>query len=124
MRPRLIIETPEGISDVHHLQPDQVTSLGRNRNNTVVLVDKHASRWHAEIVLEEGRWVLRDRDTMNGTRVNSKLVREPVELTNGDEIRIGDTRLRFAFDPSDVDTAERPKLTLTPAPPTPPLADV
>jgi pSer/pThr/pTyr-binding forkhead associated (FHA) protein len=67
MRPRLVIEAGKGEPSVCNLDPDQVASLGRNRKNTIVLHDRHASRYHAEIVREEGHWVLRDRDTMNGT---------------------------------------------------------
>jgi two-component system, NtrC family, response regulator HydG len=117
MRPRLVIEAGEGEPAVCNLEPDQVASLGRNRKNTLVLHDRHASRWHAEIMREEGRWVLRDRDTMNGTLVNRNRVREPVTLVDGDEIRIGDTRLRFQLDPADLDTDERPALPNPP--PTP-----
>jgi Nif-specific regulatory protein len=126
MLPRLVIEAGEGEPAVCHLQADAVASLGRNRRNTIVLQDRHASRWHAEIVREEGRWVLRDRDTLNGTLVNRERVTEPVPLEDGDEIRIGDTRLRFLVDPADADTAARPKLGAPPVtpPPTPPLTDL
>ena len=94
MVPRLVIESGEN-SGAHTLQRDQTTSLGRNRTNSIVIRDKHASRWHAEILWEDGQWILRDCDTMNGTRVNNQLVNQPVPLKDGDEIRIGDTRLRF-----------------------------
>src|SRR6516225_7930316 len=110
MQPRLVIVTGEGAPTVCHLDPDQVASLGRNHKNTIVLQDRHASRWHAEIVREEGRWILRDRDTMNGTLVNRARVREPVALADGDEIRIGDTRLCFQLDPGELETDQRPAL--------------
>jgi Nif-specific regulatory protein len=119
MRPRVVIEAGEGAPAVCNLEPDQVASLGRNRKNTIVLHDRHASRWHAEIVREDGRWILRDRDTMNGTLVNRERVREAVALADGDEIRIGDTRLRFMLDPADRDTDERPALASPPPTPTP-----
>jgi Nif-specific regulatory protein len=108
MQPRLVVEAGEAEPAVCELQLDQVASLGRNRNNTIVLSDRHASRWHAELMREEGRWVLRDRETLNGTLLNKQRIKEPVALADGDEIRIGDTRLRFVLDGSDVDTAERP----------------
>jgi Nif-specific regulatory protein len=83
------------------LTPDRVVTLGRNRNNTIVLHDKHASRWHAEIYFEAGRWLLRDCGTLNGTRCNGTRLLQPVGLAHGDEIRIGDTCLRFLLDPED-----------------------
>src|SRR5437660_9789418 len=70
MQPRLVIEAGEAQPNVCTLQPDQVASLGRNEKNTIVLQDRHASRWHAEILPEDGRWVLRDRETLNGTLHN------------------------------------------------------
>jgi Nif-specific regulatory protein len=117
-----VIEAGEGVPAVCNLEPDQVASLGRDRKNTIVLHDRHASRWHAEIVREDGRWILRDRDTMNGTLVNRERVREAVALADGDEIRIGDTRLRFMLDPADLDTDERPALPGPPPMPTPATA--
>jgi Nif-specific regulatory protein len=127
MQPRLVIVTGEGAPTVCHLDPDQVASLGRNHKNTIVLQDRHASRWHAEIVREEGRWILRDRDTMNGTLVNRARVREPVALADGDEIRIGDTRLCFQLDPGELETDQRPALVDPPralAPMTAPLSEL
>jgi Nif-specific regulatory protein len=108
MHPRLIIRTPEKEPEAYSLRPDQVVSLGRSsRDNTIVLDDRHASRQHAQIKYEQSQWMLRDLFTLNGTRVNGQPVREPVALSHGDEIRIGDISLRFVVDSSDVDTAER-----------------
>jgi DNA-binding NtrC family response regulator len=126
MRPRLTIQVGDGQPAVHILQPDKVVSVGRNRNNAVVLQDKHASRWHAEITLESGQWMVRDCDTMNGTKLNGQPLRRPMPLVDGDEIRIGETSLCFNLDPSDVDTATRPSLVAVPvtAPATPPANDL
>ena len=68
MHARLTIEAGEGTPNHCNLAPDRVVTLGRNRSNSVVLSDKHASRWHAEVVYEDGRWLLRDCGTLNGTR--------------------------------------------------------
>jgi Nif-specific regulatory protein len=97
MDARLSIEAGEGTPLLCQLAPDRVVTLGRNRSNTVVLQDKHASRWHAEVVYEEGRWILRDCGTLNGTRRNGERLQRPTPLTHGDEIGIGDTRLRFVL---------------------------
>jgi Nif-specific regulatory protein len=98
MRARLSIEAGEGLPALCELPPDRVVTLGRNRSNTVVLQDRHASRWHAEIVYEGGRWLLRDCGTLNGTRRNGDRLQRPTPLAHGDEIGIGDTRLRFLLD--------------------------
>jgi Nif-specific regulatory protein len=72
-----------------------VVTLGRHRDNTIVLQDRHASRQHAEIFHVNGCWFIRDCDTLNGTRVNGERIRQATALLPGSEISIGDTRLRF-----------------------------
>jgi Nif-specific regulatory protein len=98
MHARLSIEAGEGTPTLCDLFPDRVVTLGRNRSNSVVLQDKHASRWHAEIVYEEGRWLIRDCGTLNGTRRNGERLQRPTPLMHGDEIGIGDTILRFLLE--------------------------
>jgi Nif-specific regulatory protein len=107
MHARLSTEAGEATPALCQLSPDRVVTLGRNRSNSVVLLDKHASRWHAEIVYEDGRWLLRDCGTLNGTRRNGERLQRPTPLMHGDEIRIGDTVLRFLLE-RDPDIAASP----------------
>src|SRR5262245_30703457 len=95
MRAVLTIEDGEGVRTGWELSRDQSVTLGRNRNNAVVLQDRHASRFHAEIYEENGRWFLRDCGTLNGTKLNGQRISQAVPLADGSEIGIGDTRLRF-----------------------------
>jgi two-component system response regulator HydG len=101
MAVRLIISVGEGTPAVCELVPHRSVTLGRHRSNILVLQDKHASRQHAEVFPSNGRWFIRDCNTLNGTRVNGKRITEPQPLTNGEEIGIGDTRLLFLQDASD-----------------------
>jgi Nif-specific regulatory protein len=82
---------------VCELEPDQQVTLGRSRDNFVVLRDEHASRLHAKIFFEDGRWCIRDHG-LNGTRVDGERIAGRTELDHGQEIRIGDTRLRFTLE--------------------------
>src|SRR5262245_13894137 len=116
MRAWVTIESGQAIPTVCELEANQVVKLGRNRSNTIVLHDQHASRWHAEIVPEEGRWLLRDCGTTNGTRLNGLRIQEKTPLGDGSEIRIGDTRLRFHVESAEAGTAEFPKLEEVPRP--------
>jgi 2-polyprenyl-6-methoxyphenol hydroxylase-like FAD-dependent oxidoreductase len=63
--------------------------FGRKSDNDVIIVSTSASRLHAEIVEENGAYVLHDRDSRNGTHVNGRRVTRHV-LESGDVIRIGD----------------------------------
>jgi Nif-specific regulatory protein len=104
MAQRLIISVGEGIPAVCELVPHRSVTLGRHRSNTMVLQDKHASRQHAEVFPSNGRWFIRDCNTLNGTRINGKRITEPQPLTDGEEIGIGDTRLLFLQEPTNRDS--------------------
>jgi len=67
---------------------DDVLTIGRGEKNGLVLDDEFASREHAEVRFENGRYVLRDVGSTNGTRVNGELITEK-ELAEGDRITIG-----------------------------------
>ncbi|MBN1476323.1 FHA domain-containing protein [Candidatus Sumerlaeota bacterium] len=70
-------------------------TIGRAPDNTLPLNDKTVSRYHAEIrATDEGRWMVRDLASVNGTLINGDLVSEQV-LEDGDVLTIGETNLRF-----------------------------
>jgi len=70
--------------------------------------DRAVGKVHAEVELHEGRYLLRDRDSRNGTYVNGRLVRE-VYLRQGDVIRLGaeGPQLRVDLTGSDVSSVIR-----------------
>lgn len=51
--------------------------------------DLSVSALHAELVLEDGRWLVRDLGSRNGTLVNGHPVHGPTPLTGGDRIGLG-----------------------------------
>jgi pSer/pThr/pTyr-binding forkhead associated (FHA) protein len=74
-------------------------SIGRGPENLVVLPDISVSRHHAMLRRENGRYVLLDQASGNGTRLNGKPVtRSP--LRSGDRIAFGDSLVEF-FDPDE-----------------------
>ncbi|HPD40712.1 MAG TPA: FHA domain-containing protein [Anaerolineae bacterium] len=72
-----------------------VTGLGRADDNSLPLEDPFASAHHALIVWREGQWHIEDLGSHNGTYLNSERVSSNRVLASGDEIQIGETRLRF-----------------------------
>src|SRR5579863_227842 len=89
---RLILATAEGQQAIE-LRP--VNSLGRHPNNTIQLLDKIVSKEHCILELREGRFLLRDLGSLNGTYVNGERVRGEMFLKHGDEIALGSTRARY-----------------------------
>ena len=94
MQARLTLESGDAQPPACDLDPDRPATLGRSRDNTIVLRDEHASRVHARIQVEDGRWRLRDLG-LNGTFLNGERVRQEADLAHGQVIRIGDVRFRF-----------------------------
>jgi hypothetical protein len=73
---------------------EQPLVIGRNNDCGVVVADARASRQHAEIQAQGNGFVVHDLDSMNGTLVNGTAIRQH-PLADGDEIRLGNTVLRF-----------------------------
>lgn len=73
-------------------------TFGRGEENDVVLTTPSVSRVHAEVRPQGGGYVLRDRDSSNGTWVNGVRVTERL-LQPGDQISIGDEV--FLFEAAD-----------------------
>jgi hypothetical protein len=73
------------------------TTLGRSsRNDIKIDGDTTVGRNHAKIEEQNGHFRLYDLGSTNGTRVNNRLVRQPILLEKDDVIQLGDnTRLRF-----------------------------
>ena len=68
--------------------------LGRSSGCQLVFGDDTVSRRHAELTLVEGRWMLRDLGSSNGTWVNGRRVME-AEVAPGDELQLGGLALRL-----------------------------
>lgn len=69
--------------------------LGRTADNDVVVRDQAASRSHARVFEQDGRYFVEDLGSANGTKLNNAAVKQAKELKNGDSIIIGDTVFRF-----------------------------
>mgnify|MGYP005845369795 FL=1 len=76
-----------------------LTSLGRAPTNTIRIEDSFASSEHALVVMRDGQWWLEDRNSRNGTTLNDLPVTEPVILTQGDIIGIGQLKFRIELEP-------------------------
>ena len=76
------------------LDPDRETLLGRGADCQVSLADPLCSRVHAILRLQEGRWVISDQGSRNGTSVNGQKIDEAT-LGEGHQIRIGSNGFEF-----------------------------
>lgn len=83
-------------SDGNRWPVTMTCAIGRSASNDIVLEDGRVSRRHA-LVHRQGdseHWVI-DLGSGNGTYLNSRRVTLAMRITDGDELTIGITRLRF-----------------------------
>jgi len=71
-----------------------VTRIGRQLENDIVLHEEFVSRSHAEIRLEDGKYVLQDMESTCGTFVNGLKIYRCV-LNSGDLIAIATIQMMF-----------------------------
>jgi len=68
--------------------------IGRE-SETAPLTDGTVSRRHAKLTLQNGRWILSDLGSANGTFLNGTRLTQPMPVDRGDQIRCGGTLLIF-----------------------------
>lgn len=74
---------------------DAVTTLGRDLGSSVVLDDPFASAHHAVLTFRGRGWYLEDLQSTNGTYLNGSPITAVAPLGYGDEIGVGEIRLRL-----------------------------
>jgi len=93
-------EPPQGFLELL-TQPDpgqtfplsDLNLFGRASDNTIVLEEETVSGHHARLLFRGGQWLLEDLGSKNGTAVNELALEDPMVITFGDEIRIGNVHL-------------------------------
>jgi two-component system cell cycle response regulator len=79
-----------------HVLDREVVTVGRDRENDIVLDSDSVSRRHARVEHRDGHIFLTDLDSTNGTYVNDDS--EPLtdyQLRRGDQVKIGDTIFKY-----------------------------
>lgn len=89
------------VKSAHNPWPNRI-SLGRARNNDIVILDASISKLHAHFVLgPAGRMTVTDAGSSNGTQVNGRRIErgQVAELGPGDTLVFGGVALRY-FSPA------------------------
>lgn len=91
----------------HEFELAAFNSIGRHPDNTIQVLDRIISKEHAHIQrTPEGRFLLRDLRSLNGTYFRGERVGDHL-LADGDEITMGSTRLVFVDKPKIEDVLGR-----------------
>ena len=92
----VVIESPGGDPEQgRSFDLDAITTLGRDVNNAIVVDDPFASAEHAVLTYRGRSWYVEDLGSTNGTFVNGRAVAAVSPLGFGDEVAIGQVRLRL-----------------------------
>ncbi len=113
---RMIVRTGPNPGTVFELTKE-VSLIGRDVTNDVVVGDAEVSRQHARITRTPGGYVLEDLGSTNGTFVNSERLVAPRVMNPGDLVALGET-VSLTFDataPEAAATVAQPAATAEPA---------
>jgi len=92
----VVLESPGGDPAAgRSFDLDAITSLGRDVNNAIVIEDAFASSEHAVLTYRGRSWYVEDVGSTNGTYLNGRQVAAVSALGYGDELGIGQVRLRL-----------------------------
>jgi len=93
---RLVLMKDDGGETSFPLTKDTYT-VGRHRNNDIVISDPKVSSFHARLDRSPEGFVVVDLKSRNGSFINGRRV-EAGPLKNGDELRMGPARLVYRVD--------------------------
>jgi pSer/pThr/pTyr-binding forkhead associated (FHA) protein len=66
-------------------------TIGRSNESNLIIRDDYTSTHHARLMLWNGRWVIQDLDSTNGTFVNGERVSVPTPVPLNTTVTIGTT---------------------------------
>lgn len=81
-------------------------SVGRVQGNELMLPKGNVSKRHARLLYRDGRFIVTDLNSTNGTYVNRRKITQATIVREGDRIYIGDFVLRIEASGSESSVAE------------------
>ena len=81
----------------------KVVRIGRSTDNDIVIDCPSVSSHHCEMKRIEGGYILEDKDSTNGIKVDDARM-EIIDLANGLDIQVGDADLDFELTDKEKDT--------------------
>jgi len=92
------IKTRDGEGRQVELDDDKFEiTIGRVPQNDIALPRGNVSARHSRVVVKDGKLILVDLKSVNGTYVNGRKVTSPLVISKDDKIYIGDFTLQFRF---------------------------
>ena len=86
-KPVLYVREGELAGNSYPIEGEKFT-VGRGTDCSLTLPERQVSRYHAQFIPQDGKMILLDLGSKNGTHLNGKPVVGSAELRDGDEIQI------------------------------------
>ncbi len=96
-----------GATKKRDFQKDEIT-IGRIQGNDIVLPRGNVSKKHARIVQRDGKMVVLDLKSTNGTIVNDKRISAPQVVRGSDKIQIGDFIIQVGVEAAPKNRKKKP----------------
>jgi len=93
--PRIVIEAGPGLTAGTELPLESGLSIGRAASNALAVDDAFMSHMHARILRRGPFFYVEDLGSTNGTFVNDQRITGDAQLRVHDELRLGETMLRY-----------------------------
>lgn len=87
---RLVITSGGRAGAEFPLGRDEIT-IGRSSDSAIIIRDDYTSTHHARLMLWNGRWMIQDLDSTNGTFLNGSRVTVPTPIPLGATVKVGAT---------------------------------
>ena len=87
---KLVITSGQKAGTEFPLGRDEIT-IGRSSDSAIIIRDDYTSTHHARMMQWNGRWMLQDLDSTNGTYLDGARVTAPVPIPLGATIKVGAT---------------------------------
>jgi len=87
---RLVITSGQKAGAEFPLGRDEIT-IGRSSDSAIIIRDDYTSTHHARLMLWNGRWMIQDLDSTNGTFLNGSRVTVPTPIPLGATVKVGAT---------------------------------
>jgi NADPH-dependent 2,4-dienoyl-CoA reductase/sulfur reductase-like enzyme/Fe-S-cluster-containing hydrogenase component 2/pSer/pThr/pTyr-binding forkhead associated (FHA) protein/CRP-like cAMP-binding protein len=95
--PTLVLTGQDANPGIVPLEFERRLTIGRGKENDIVLDDMAVSRRHAEIFSAPDGFYVRDLDSRYGVIVNKVKIGNPFHLSHGDRIVMGNLLVYFSF---------------------------
>ena len=90
--------------------------IGSAEGSTVLLPDTTISAQHGQFTVSQGQIAYQDLGSQNGSFVGDQPITEPIALTPGHILQVGNIHLQLVDDPNVVETMKRETAVIASAP--------